>query len=174
MTRLLIYAVLLALITPLACLAEPASPIMTPAQYGAELDRLLAATQRPDLTDQQISELLANLPPSWQVQAEQGKFEISAYWLQRDLHQLQEKSDPDLQKSIFEHLRSLRADLDGYEKPPTEVVKQRAILSGILARPEFRDVHGPNWTERLKQWLIERLIHVLGRFIRSSAIPTVG
>jgi len=174
MTVLRIHRLLLALLLPVACWADSGSPVMTPAQYGAELDRLTAATQTLQAPGPQIPELLTNLPPNWEVQSERGKFEISTYWLERDLHQLEDRFDADLQKDIVQHLQSLRADLDAYEEPPNDVAKQRSVLAGILARPEFRDIHGPSWIERLKLKLLEFIFRLLERIFTSSSIPTVG
>lgn len=157
------------------CLAQADRASTLPLeQYRAELDRVLSASQQLDKPGPQIPDLINSLPPSWQVQDGQRTFEISTEWLRADLHRLQKKFDPQTQNRIVENLKSLRHDLDDYQKPATDTSKERSNLSTILARSEFRSTHGPTWWDRLKQKLIELLLRILGRSIRSSAIPVVG
>jgi Domain of unknown function (DUF4129) len=155
--------------------AEPdRASTLTPDQYRAELDRVLAASQQLQQPGPQIPELINSLPPSWRVQSDQRTFEVSTEWLRAELHGLQEKFDPQTQNRIVGDLQSLRRDLDEYEKPAPDSSKERSTLSAILARGEFRSTHGPTWWDRLKQKLIELLLRILGRSIRSSAIPVIG
>ena len=170
----IIIILLLALTAAATCVADAGNSAMTPEQYGAELDRLLSATQQLDKTGPPISELLKELPPAWQVQTRGKRFEISTDRLARDLRRLHQRFDPELQKSICEQLTGLRADLAAYEKAPGDTTRQRAILAGIVARPEFHDLHGPGWSERLKQRFMEALLFFLRRFLPLSVIPTVG
>jgi hypothetical protein len=172
-SRILI-VLLLALTGCVCCVGDAGNSVMTPAQYGAELDRLLAATEQPARTGPPISQLPKELPPAWQVQAGDQKFAISTEGLARDLRRLHQRFDPELQQSIGQKLRGLRADLAGYEKAPSDISRQRAILAGIVARREFQDLHGPSWSERLKQRLVEALFFFLQRFFSLSVIPTVG
>lgn len=147
---------------------------MTPDEYGAELDRLLAATQQLAEAGPPIPELLKELPPAWQVQTGEKKFAIPTDGLARDLRRLRRRFDPELQKSICEQLRDLRADLAAYERAPGDISQQRAILAAIVARREFHDLHGPSWSDRLKQRFVEALFFFLRRFLSLSVIPTVG
>jgi hypothetical protein len=165
---------LLALTVSVTCVADTGNSAMTPEQYGAELDRLLTATQQLGEAGPPISELRKELPPVWQVQTRERKFAIPTDGLARDLRRLHQRFDPELQKSICEQLRGLRADLAAYEKAPRDISRQRAILAGIVARREFHDLHGPSWSERLKQRFVEALLYFLRRFLPVSAIPTVG
>jgi Domain of unknown function (DUF4129) len=165
---------LLALTASVTCVAEAGNSAMTPEQYGAELDRLLAATEQLGETGPPISELPKELPRAWQVETRGMKFAISTDRLARDLRRLHQRFDPELQKSIGEQLRGLRADLAAYEKAPSDISRQRAILAGIVARREFHDLHGPSWGERLKQRLVQALLFFLRRFLPRSVIPTVG
>lgn len=167
------YTVCLLLLT--TCFAQPdRASTLTPDQYRAELDRVLAASQQLDKPGSQIPELINSLPPAWRVQGDQRTFEVSTEWLRANLHSLQERFDAQAQNRIVENLKSLRRDLDDYEKTAPDPGKERAALAAILARGEFRSTHGPTWWDRLKQKLIELLLRILGRSIRSSAIPVIG
>jgi hypothetical protein len=165
---------LLALSVSVTCAADAGNSAMTPEQYGAELDRLLAAAQQLSQAGPPIPELLKELPPAWQVQTRGKKFAIPTDGLARDLRRLHRRFDPELQKSICEQLRGLRADLAAYENSPSDISRQRAILGAIVARREFHDLHGPSWSERLKQRFVEALFSFLRRFFPLSVIPTVG
>lgn len=157
------------------CLAQPSggSPLSV-VQYRAELDRVLVASRQLDKPGPQIPELINSLPPSWKVQDNSRTFEVSTEWLRADLHGLQEKFDSQAQNRIVENLQSLRRDVDDYQQSAPDSSKERSALSAILSRGEFRSAHGPTWWDRLKQKLIEMLLRVLGRSIRSSAIPVIG
>jgi Domain of unknown function (DUF4129) len=165
---------LLILILALPCLGAGGPVDMTPAQYGAELDRLLAATEKLDQPGTQIQELTNELPSTWRVKTDRDAFEVSTEWLRQDLRDLEHKFDKDLQQRIHEHLAGLRADLDAYQKTSTDDSRQRALVDGILSRPEFSDLHGPNWIDRLKQRLIQLLIRLVGRAITSSIFSSIG
>lgn len=166
---------LLFLMSAVTFRAQTASPaVMTASQYAAELDRILAATQHLDKRGGEIPGLLKSLPASWQVQIDQRKFEVSTDWLRGDLTKLEQKYDPQLETVIGERLNALRSDLDAYQKSPIDISQGRNLLSSILARREFHDVHGPTWLDRLKRRLLEFLSDVLSRFVRSSSIPAIG
>jgi hypothetical protein len=151
------------------------TPVMGPADYRSELQRLTQATgQLNENRKGEIPHLLQSVPPSWQVQIEGRKFTIPAEWLRDDLRKLQAKFDPDLREQIQERLQNLEANLDGYIAPASDTATERNRLAGILARHEFSDVHGPTLIDRLKQRLFRFLIDLLTRFFGSRAIPTVG
>lgn len=146
----------------------------TPDQYRAELDRLLAATQHLDNSGAETPDALRGLPRIWYVHLGGRDYDISTEGLASDVRRYDMNKTFENGEAIHARLQSLRADLDGFEKAPADVSSQRAALNSMLARPEFRNVHGPGWFDRVKQRLIEFLIHLLGRIFGSSAIPTVG
>jgi hypothetical protein len=147
---------------------------LTPTAYRAELDRLLAATQQLDSSGAPTPPALHELPQSWRLRADRREFEISTEGLQRDVRRYQSEKNAATATAIRTRLWSLRSDLDGFERPAAEAAARRADLNLILARPEFRDVSGPGWTDRLKQRLLSFLLHNLGRLFRSVAIPTIS
>jgi len=157
------------------CLADTkAGSEMTPAEFGAELDRLLTSVQQSKRSGPQTAELVHSIPLTWKVRSGQQTMDISAEWLRRDLIKTTDGNDPDVERNIIERLRAMRAELDAYQKPPRDVAAERSRLSSILSRSEFCDIHGPTWTDRFRQWLLEHIVKLLGRLFSSSAIPTVG
>ena len=144
------------------------------AEYRAELDGLLAATQQLDSPSAPMPDALLHLPQSWPVHTEQGDFQIPTEGLRRDVHRYDKDKNLANAAAIRTRIESLRREVDGFDKTPPDVSARRNALDTILARPEFSDVHGPTWTDRLKRWILENLIRFLGRLFRSSAVPTVG
>ncbi len=148
--------------------------VLTPSEYRAELDRLLAATSQLDSSGKPISEPLHAVPYHWQVRAGGHEFDISTEGLRSDIRRYDSEKSVENAAAIRTRLESLRAQIDGYEKLPADVSASRALLTSILARREFRDVAGPSALDRFEQRLMEFLIRILQHFFRSTAIPTVG
>jgi uncharacterized protein DUF4129 len=146
----------------------------TSAEYSAELDGLLAATQQLDSSGTATPAALEHLPHSWHVHTENGDFDVSTAGLRSDVRRYEKEKNQANAVAIRTRLASLRKELAGFEKAPLEVSNSRTELNSILARPEFRDVHGPTWWDRLKRWMIGRLIRLVSKLFRSTAIPNVG
>jgi hypothetical protein len=147
---------------------------LSTSQYRAELDRLIAATSQLNSSNGDTPEALQELPQSWQVRADSHDFDISTEGLQRDVRRYEKERNAANALAIRTRLQGLRNDIDGFEKPPADTGAQRSELSSILARPEFRDVHGPDWKDRLKRWLTEAVIRFLQKIFGSSAVPEIG
>lgn len=175
MTRWRTYILATLALGSILCHAD-SQPIraLTTAEYRSEVENLLAATQKLDSSTSSVPEVFEGLPQSWSIHTDAGDFEISTEGLRRDIRRYKDKQDVTNATAIRTRLEMLERDLDGYEKAPPDITSRRAELNAILARREFGDVRGPNWTDRLKQWIFEKLIWLLGRAFRSSAIPTVG
>ncbi len=163
------------LLASVFCQADAASgTTLTTAEYRAELDRLLSATQQLNSSGAPTPEALQHLPESWQVRADQKEFEILTEGLQRDVRRYEGDKSAANAIAIRHRLESLRSDIDGFEKPPSDVSASRAELNSILAGREFRDVEGPTWFDRMKQRLWEFVFRILGHLVRAASIPTIG
>jgi Domain of unknown function (DUF4129) len=175
MTARRTYILVILLVAAIFCRADSAGGgALTSTEYRAELDRLLSATQQLDSSGNPIPQFLQDLPQGWRVHTDQKEFEISTEGLRRDVRRYAGEKNVANASAIRGRLQSLRGDLDGYEKPPADASANRAALNSILARPEFRDVQGPTWVDRLKQRLLAFLFRLLERLFRSSAIPTIS
>lgn len=172
MTASRIVLLSLLLILPSFCCAG-SNPLST-AEYRAELDRLLTATAQLDSSANSAPAALRQLPQSWNVRAEQREFTISTEGLQRDIRRYEKEPDSEHAIAIRRRLQALRREIDGYEKPAPDFSASRAQLNSILARPEFRDVRGPGWFDRLKQWLLDSLLNGLRHIFRAAQIPTIS
>jgi hypothetical protein len=150
------------------------SGALSTTEYRAELDHLLTATQQLDSSGAATPQQLHDLPQSWHVHSDQREFDISTEGLQRDVRRYESEKNVATATDIRTRLWSLRSDLDGFERPVPDVSTRRTDLNSILARPEFHDVSGPGWSDRLKQRLLSFLLHSLGRLFGSSVIPTIS
>ena len=155
-------------------LADAQADAIPSAEYRAELDRLLAATQQLDSSGSPTPQPLLDLPQSWQVRTEQRDFDIPTEGLKRDVRRYEAEKNAANAGAIRARLESLRRDLDGFEKPAEDFSPHRDALTAILSRGEFRDVEGPTWVDRLKQRILGYLVHFVEIVFRSSAIPTIS
>lgn len=169
-----VYTLVCVLFGAALCRADStASQAFTVLEYRAELEGLRAAAQQLD-GSVAAPDSLEHLPQSWRVHTDQQDFDISSEGLRRDLRRYGSDRSIASATAVRARLDSLQHEIDGFEKVPRDVSSQRSVLDSILARREFSDVHGPTWMDRLKRWLLEKLLHFLGGLFRSSAIPTVG
>ena len=147
---------------------------LTSAQYRDQLDGLLASSRQLESNRGDIPQQFKQLPQSWRVNIDQHDFGISTDGLRSDIRRYEGDKSEANATAIRTRIESLRNELTGFEKPSIDSSNSRAELNSILARPEFRDVRGPNRWDRLKRWLVERLFRLMGRLFRSSAIPSIG
>ena len=175
MTASRTYALACLLFVSAVCRADssPSAPLTT-AEYRAELEQLSSATQQLDSSGSPTPQPLHDLPHSWRVATDQGEFEISAEGLRGDVRRYEEAKSAATATAIRTRIQSLERDLDGFEKPPADVSRERAELNAILSQREFGSVHGPGALDRLRQQLLLFIFRLLERLFRSSAIPTIG
>jgi hypothetical protein len=163
------------MIASLCCRADSGGDNqLTVAEYRAELDQLLVASQELDSFGRATPPILHNLPQSWRVRTEQQDFEISAEGLRGDVRRYEQEKNFTTASAVRSQIQSLRHDLDGFETSPPDVSKSREQLTAILARPEFRNVSGPTFLDRLAQKLLAFVLNLLRVLVSSSAIPTIS
>ena len=163
------------LIASCFCLADSGSgDELTVAEYHAELDQLLVASQQLDSSGRSIPAILKDLPPSWRVRTEQQDFEISTEGLRQEVRKFTQEGDFSAANAIRSRIQNLRNDLDGFETSPQDASSTREHLTAILARREFRDVRGPTFLDRLAQRILAVILSLLEMLFRSSAIPTIS
>lgn len=183
-----IYILAVLLVGAVFCLADSTEQrALTTAEYRAELDRLLATTQELDSSGHETPKALENLPRGWPVHNEQGDFQISTEGLQRDVRRYNNDKNAANAIAIRTRLESLRREVDGFEKAPTDAARSRALLDSILAQPEFAG-RGPGWFQKtnkklealqkaVRDWFF-KLVLVFFRFLQRlfgwKSLPTVG
>jgi hypothetical protein len=169
-----VYVLSCVLLATMFCRAQSPEETLTTAEYRAELDRLLTATQQFDSSRAATPQPLHDLPQSWHIHTDQREFEVSTEGLKRDVRRYEKDSNAANATAIRTRLQNLRTDLDGYEKPPANASSSRSQLNSILARPEFREVRGPGALDRFKQRLLAFLLRLLEGIFRSTAIPVIS
>jgi hypothetical protein len=175
MTAKRTYILICLLIAYLPCrTASAEGGAISPTEYRAELDRLSSATAQLDSGDLPTPQPLHDLPQSWLIRTDRGEFDVSAEGLRRDVRRYEAEKSITTAAAVRARVQSLHRELDGFERPPADVSAQRADLKSILARPEFREVDGPTWLDRFKEWLLGFLQRALSRLFRGIAIPGVG
>lgn len=172
-------AICLCLVMCMTPRMSPAQPAVSPepltlAQYIQALDDSLAAVREIRGDPQKASHLAQSLPSAWKLEADGKIFEVSTEAIRSELGAWQKKPETPALDPILRYLETLRYQAAGYEMPAPDVTSRRSLLTGILARREFRNVHGQTWIDRLKQRLTDLLIRLLGRAFASSAIPVIS
>lgn len=153
--------------------SEPQTARLTASEYITQLDALAFSVKQLAQPDE-APKLQRDIPAVWHIQAEQRTFDVSSEWLRDALNSWQRKPSREILDRIAGHLQTLRSEAASFQRRPSDESKKRVLLNGILAGPEFQDLHGPTWLDRLKQRILEALIRMLGRIFRSSAVPTIG
>jgi hypothetical protein len=170
---------LAAILWLLACAAasattDAANPPVSVPEYIARLDALTSALSADADTRPGVTALVNALPGSVRVDGSPRIFEVPAGSIQRDVRAWQTRGDAATRQRLLDHLHTLRSEAARFEEPPAAASAQRAVLTDILNRKEFRDVHGPTWVDRLRQRALELVVRLLSLLFQRSAIPTIG
>lgn len=157
--------------------AEPdaASGPLTLPQYSHTLDESLAAVQ--GLRQEQprkAGEILSRLPPAWHVAADGRSFEVPTESIRVGLEAWQKEPQGPSLEPVLRHLETLRRQAAEYETARRDSLSRHVLLNNILARSEFRNIHGPTRWDRLRQQINDLLIRLLGKAFSSSAFPVLG
>jgi len=129
------------------------TPLKVPA-YIQEIDRWAAALAQAQDHPQNVSRLLAQVPPNWQVMVDAQPVKVPTDWLRSGLAAAEKNP-----KGTARSLGPLRARLQAIEREAQALAAEPrgpdasapGKLRAILSRPEFRQVHGPTWWDRLWQ-----------------------
>jgi Domain of unknown function (DUF4129) len=142
-------------------------------EYISELGRLSTLVPQGSGSDA-VDEAIASLSGGWKVVANGITFNIQTDELLDGFEKLKKRPDDRIRDHLLQQLSLLKADAEAFEQAPPDSTAARRMLTEILARSEFRSVHGPTWLDRLKyrivMWIIRLLTHTFG----SSAVPTIG
>lgn len=144
------------------------------SEYIAELGHLskLAgqAAETPSVADEAINELRGD----WKVEAEGHEFKIDTDWMVDQFEKLKKDSGASVRDGLILRLERLKHDAQEFQQSPSDPSVTRTQLTQILARPEFHQVHGPTWIDRLKYRILMWFVRILTRFFGASSAPTVG
>jgi hypothetical protein len=143
-------------------------------QYIEKLDGLSSLADKAADDSSAAENAIQELRGGWTLNTDNGSFDFSTSWLVSQFEKLQAAPNADVQKQILERIAAMRVDAIAYQQPAIDNSTSRAVLEKILGRPEFHQVHGPTWLDRLQYKISEWLFRLLSKFVGSSSIPVIG
>jgi hypothetical protein len=156
-------------------------PVLTIAQYEAELDRLSSAVSRLADHPDEIRGLRESLPSGWVVAVEGAQSEISCEWIAGSLKDMEENLSERKKRSEelggqIQKMRSEAERLPGTLQTVDEA-GAREKLQRILSGREFQSVRSQSWLSRVwnqvGQWIEWVLDHTIGRLVESGPARTL-
>jgi hypothetical protein len=144
------------------------------ADYVAELDRLCAAVEDSPRDSQSIQKIILSLPGQWTVRTQEETYRVNNEWLRGSLNELRMTRSDASRRRLLARIAAMKADAQAFQQPPQDVSSFKHALEGILARHEFRKVHGPTSWDALKRKLLLFFITILQRILGSSAFPAIS
>jgi Domain of unknown function (DUF4129) len=140
-------------------------------EYVRALDRLAALARRTPVNPSSIGKAIFDLRGGIKVQGEGQTFQVNTESLTDGFEKVRSGGDA---RDLLVRIQALKDDAQLFQQPPSDVSAPRATLNQIVARPEFNQVRGPSWLDRLKYriqlWIYRLLLH----FFNSSSAPIVG
>jgi hypothetical protein len=168
------------ILAALACvsIAVPASGnaggSLSLGEYIAELQGLSTSLNKITTDPESATVMARSLPPQWTVKSGDLTFQIDNNWLKAKLEEAaQNPSDPTLSQ-LRRHLAMLASAAEASQPPARDVSYERQALKNILARREFRNVHGLGWWDRVKGRILRWVAGLLTRAVGSTSFGNVG
>jgi hypothetical protein len=145
--------------------------------YIAVLDQASQSVSASSTDPQALAEL-QQLPEEWQVQQGGVTYRISTEWLRKGAEEIQSHpKDADVaRRRLVERLILLRKSAEQTtDSAALDTVTAHSRLNEILARREFRAVHGETWFDRLRDKVLAALGRLLEKiFGHASHLPETG
>ncbi len=168
----------LLLLLPASVAATPpdaATQPLTMTQYIGQLDAVASAIEESDGNGvSRASILVDQLPAVWRVEGPTRTFEIPLAPLRVELREWTTNHGASVRRRLQDHVQMLRSEAAAFDQRPPDRTAQRALIADILSRPDFQNIHGPTWLDRLRQRLLLTVVRWLGQAVPSSIIPTIG
>jgi hypothetical protein len=145
--------------------AQNDKPLSLP-EYIASLQKLRQAVLSSD--DAAAVSLVQRLPTEWQVEAEDQEFTVRFNGIRDVVRSSYART------TIASQLELLIKDAEGMRSAKGNYQAERAQLTQILSRREFRNVKGESWFDKLKQRVQQWLLRQLNHLLLSSSFPIVS
>jgi hypothetical protein len=154
----------------------PAESVKTVSlsDYLAELEHLSATIESSRKNPQAIEDIIKHLPLQWIVQAEGRSYQVPGEWLWISLRELRAQQSDAAYRDFLTRLAELKANAQALQQSLQDVSSSKKALSGILARREFKGIHGPTSMDAFRQWLIELLDKFFKRLFGNSSFPAIS
>jgi Domain of unknown function (DUF4129) len=178
----LLRPLLLLLIASCAAQSTPSPPnIAAPLTLDAYRMQLRSWSQQVgSLAEhpEQAPKLRASLPKESVVSTGARPMEVSYSWLNQALAEFiaaKPERKPELLRQMQTHLAAQGGEAGLFGQPEAYPASSRQKLSQILARREFRTVHGPTLWDQVVQRVQRWIVHWLDRMFRKvSYVPHGG
>ena len=144
------------------------------SDYETELNHLVSVSANVCSDPHATLEAARDLPSAWVVTANRQTFSIGTDWIRSKLEEAARNPTGDAAAALNARLAELKADARAFEDAAPDISAEHAKLSAILARSEFRNVHGQTWTDRFRSWLGRLIEKALKRLFGSSSIPVIS
>jgi len=151
---------------------------ISPAEYRRQLQDFTTKIKQVEENPERAGSLEAEIPGQISVTEGGREYTVHYDWLKKDIKQFQ-NADPPKRVAFLSQaerrLHLLDEQAKAYEATSADASPARQKLGEILARREFRTVHGPTmaqiWTEKILRW-IERWLN-RRHFIRGNSGRTL-
>lgn len=144
-------------------------PLSLPA-FRAELDRAVAAVDAAASIDQARA-FAGTLPDQWRIDVDQRTITVDARWIETEIDAADASTWPARRERIRRRLVTLRAEVEDGVASNRDAA---AILTNVLARPEFRRSPASLWLEqqrnRVARWVERMLQRLTGVPVSARAI----
>lgn len=141
--------------------------------YITELNRLAGIASQCSKNPQAIQEILRILPPSWVVKTGARNYTVSTEQLKAAISVSKNANSVQACKTFNDRIAVLKTDAQALQQPPLNFSQNRKILAEILARREFRDIHGPTMWDQWKMKVRAFILKLLAGILMSSAFANI-
>ena len=170
------FSIVAVIICSPAILAQDAAAtrtIRSLAAYDAELDAWRTEISALESGSPGADALLKRLPRGWSVETPDRTWWVPADELLGAIDRWKREHDRASLDRALRWIDEARLQARGFTDVAATDASARARLDEILARREFRGVHGPTWFDEFRQGVILWILDLLGRLIGSSSMPTI-
>ena len=142
--------------------------------YASELDKLSNLAVQAGNDRNAAAAAIDELRGGWRIEAHDQTFDLNTSGLLAHFEKLRQGPNEVARNQLLEQISGLKVDAQAFRQPTLDSGASRTTLNEILARSEFHQVHGPNWTDRLKYRIADWLFRLLSRFFDASSVPVIG
>jgi Domain of unknown function (DUF4129) len=150
---------------------QPNDRPLSVGEYVARLDQLSAVVSGGDASPRSTP-IGQDLSGVVRVQGDARIFDVPTESIQRELRAWQLQHDAAARQRLLNDLRFRRSEAERFERPAVGRSSEQAVLRDVLSAREFAQLHGPGWSDRLRQRFLQALVRLFSS--RSSSIATIG
>jgi hypothetical protein len=154
--------------------AQQPNRSLTVPEYIAELDRLSASVNNSQPDPKTFLEAVKRMPQIWNVRAENRTFQVRSEWLRQDVAALFEKNPNEARRLLQLRIAVFQTDAQAFQQPKNDRSLSSKALADILARREFRSVHGRTWFETWQEMFWRWLEDMTRLIVGNSTFPTIS